>query len=141
MLSDAKIRAAKPREKAFKLTDGHRLYLEVMPGGSKLWRWSYYYCGKQKTMSLGNYPRVSLLDARLKRDEARGQLEAGQDPVMAKRLLVEANQRQADRPSSSSPGPGMTMPRVDGAVCMPMTFCAVWSGMCLTASEVFPSRS
>lgn len=92
MLSDAKIRAAKPRDKAFKLTDGHRLYLEVMPGGSKLWRWSYYYCGKQKTMSLGNYPRVSLLDARLKRDEARGQLETGQDPVMAKRLLVEANQ-------------------------------------------------
>jgi len=40
MLSDAKIRAAKPQIKAFKLTDSNRLYLEVMPGGSKLWRWA-----------------------------------------------------------------------------------------------------
>lgn len=89
MLSDAKIRAAKPRDKAFKLTDGHRLYLQVMPGGSKLWRWSYYYRGKQKTMALGDYPRISLVEARLRRDEARGHLETGQDPLVAKRLLVE----------------------------------------------------
>lgn len=91
MLSDAKIRAAKPRAKPFKLTDSHRLYLEIMPGGSKLWRWGYAYGGKQRVMALGNYPRISLVDARLKRDEARTQLEEGHDPAHVKKLKIEAN--------------------------------------------------
>jgi len=80
MLNDAKIRAAKPREKAYKLTDSHRLYLLVKPAGSKLWKWSYAYAGKQKTMHLGIYPLVTLAEARAKRDEARAQLSDGRDP-------------------------------------------------------------
>ena len=56
MLNDAKIRAAKPRTKPYKLTDSHRLYVLVKPGGSKLWKWSYRYGDKQKTMHLGIYP-------------------------------------------------------------------------------------
>ena len=95
VLNDAKIRAAKPRDKAYKLTDSHRLYLLVKPGGSKLWKWSYVYDRKQKTMHLGIYPMVSLLDARAKRDEARGQLDEGRDPAIVKRLLVEANRLAA----------------------------------------------
>lgn len=91
MLSDAKIRAAKPRDRAYKLTDGHRLYLEVMTSGSKLWRWSYSYADKQKVMALGDYPRISLLEARLKRDQAKSQLEEGIDPLLAKKLRVETN--------------------------------------------------
>ncbi len=89
MLNDAKIRAAKPREKAYKLTDSHRLYLLVKPGGSKLWKWSYAYSGTQKTMHFGVYPLVSLLDARAKRDEARTQLGEGRDPAIVKRLKCE----------------------------------------------------
>ncbi|MCM8731814.1 tyrosine-type recombinase/integrase [Hephaestia sp. GCM10023244] len=91
MLNDAKIRAAKPRDKAYKLTDSHRLYLLVKSGGSKLWKWSYAYNGKQKTMHLGTYPLVGLLDARAKRNEVRAQLGEGRDPAIVKRLQIEAN--------------------------------------------------
>ena len=95
MLNDAKIRAAKPREKAYKLTDSHRLYLLVKPAGSKLWKWSYAYAGKQKTMHLGIYPLVTLAEARAKRDEARAQLSDGRDPAIVKRLRIEANVQSA----------------------------------------------
>jgi len=46
MLNDAKLRGAKPQDKAYKLTDSHRLYLEVKPSGGKLWRWNDSYDGK-----------------------------------------------------------------------------------------------
>jgi len=95
VLNEAKIRAAKPRDKAYKLTDSHRLYLLVKPGGSKLWKWSYAYDGKQKTMHLGIHPMVTLLDARAKRDEARAQLSDGRDPAVMKRLRIEANLQSA----------------------------------------------
>ncbi|ARR53419.1 integrase [Rhizorhabdus wittichii DC-6] len=91
MLTDAKIRAAKPRPKPYKLTDGSRLYLLVTPSGGKLWRWNYEFDGKQKSMAFGAYPRVSLADAREKRDEAWSMVCEGQDPNVAKRLKIEAN--------------------------------------------------
>lgn len=64
MLADAKVRAAKPRPKPYKLADANRLYLLITPSGGKLWRWNYEYDGKQKSMAFGAYPRVSLADAR-----------------------------------------------------------------------------
>ena len=91
MLSDAKIRAAKARDKAYKLTDSHRLYLLVKPNGSKLWKWNYAYDGKQKTMAFGIYPMVSLVNARAKRDDARALLDEGKDPSVVKKLRIEAN--------------------------------------------------
>lgn len=91
MLNDAKLRGAKPRDKAYKLTDSHRLYLLVKPNGGKLWRWNYSYDGKQKSMNFGVYPLVSLVDARAKRDEAYAVLSEGRDPSVAKKLKVEAN--------------------------------------------------
>jgi len=51
MLTDAKVRAAKPRPKSYKLTDANRLILLVSPSGNKLWRWNYTYDGKNKTMA------------------------------------------------------------------------------------------
>lgn len=95
MLNDAKLRGAKPREKAYKLTDSYRLYLLVKPNGGKLWRWNYSYGGKQKSMNFGIYPMVSLLDARAKRDEARAILDEGRDPAVAKKLKIEANREAA----------------------------------------------
>ena len=92
MLNDAKIRAAKPQDKAYKLTDSHRLYLLVNPSGSKLWKWSYSYGGKQRTLHFGVLPKVSLLDARVKRDEASALLSEGRDPGVVRKLLIEANQ-------------------------------------------------
>lgn len=92
MLNDAKVRAAKPQSKSYKLTDGYRLYLLVTPSGSKLWRWNYSHDGKQKTMALGIYPMVSLLDARAERDKARKLLlDEGRDPAIVKKLKKEAN--------------------------------------------------
>ncbi|MBB3858828.1 hypothetical protein GGQ88_000068 [Novosphingobium hassiacum] len=91
MLNDAKIRAVKPRDKAFKLTDSNRLYLLVPPSGSKLWKWSYVYDGKQKTLALGSYPLISLVQARTLRDEARSQLAEGRDPSVIRKLKIEAN--------------------------------------------------
>lgn len=91
MLTDAKVRAAKPREKEYKLTDSHRLYLLVKPGGSKLWKWGYAYGGKQKTMHFGIYPKVSLADARIKRDEASALLSEGRDPGKFRKLQIESN--------------------------------------------------
>lgn len=95
MLNDAKLRGAKPREKAYKLTDSYRLYLLVKPNGGKLWRWNYSYSGKQKSMNFGVYPMVSLLEARAKRDEARATLNEGKDPAVVKKLKIEANREAA----------------------------------------------
>ena len=56
MLSDAKLRAAQPRPKAYKLTDAHQLYLFVTPKGGKLWRMDYGFDGKQKCLSIAPTP-------------------------------------------------------------------------------------
>jgi hypothetical protein len=91
MLTDAKVRTAKPRPKSYKLSDANRLFLLVTPSGGKLWRWNYYHDGKQKSMAFGAYPAISLADARAKRDEAHGALSQGHDPSVAKKLKIEAN--------------------------------------------------
>ncbi len=80
MLTDKQIRAASPREKSYKLSDGLGLYLEVMPNGSKLWRMKYRFDGKEKRISFGGYPDTSGRLARESRDVARKQLAAGLDP-------------------------------------------------------------
>ena len=79
-LTDTAIRNAKPAEKAKKLFDGGGLYLEVAPSGGKWWRLKYRFGGKEKRLSLGVYPDVSLKDARERRDEARKLLANEVDP-------------------------------------------------------------
>ena len=73
-LSDMKVQKAKSKEKAFALFDGGGLFLLVTPSGGKLWRFKYRYNGKPKLLALGTYPEISLLDARKRRDDARGLL-------------------------------------------------------------------
>jgi integrase len=91
MLNDAKLRAARPREKAYKLTDAHQLYLFVTPKGGRLWRMDYAFDGKRKCLSIGPYPLVSLVEARVKRDHARKLLAEGKDPTVVKKLRVQEN--------------------------------------------------
>lgn len=67
-----------------RFTEGKGLYLEVMPNGSKYWWLKYRIAGKEKRLSLGTYPEVSLAQARRDRDAARETLKAGTDPVQAK---------------------------------------------------------
>ncbi len=84
-LTDTAIRSAKPKDKTFKLFDGGGLYLEVNPAGGKWWRWKYRFGGKEKRLSFGVYPDVSLKVAREKRDAARQQFAAGTDPAEARK--------------------------------------------------------
>ena len=76
-LTDTAIRTAKPKEKPWKLTDGGGLYLLVNPTGGKLWRLKYRFEGKEKRISLGVYPAVSLKEARLKALDAKAYLLDG----------------------------------------------------------------
>ncbi|MDE2442076.1 MAG: integrase arm-type DNA-binding domain-containing protein [Betaproteobacteria bacterium] len=84
-LSDTAIRAAKPGPKPIKLADERGLFLLVQPSGGKLWRLKYRFEGKEKKLSLGRYPDVSLKDARLRRDAAREKVASGIDPGIEKR--------------------------------------------------------
>ena len=79
-LSNTSIRNAKPGEKAKKMFDSGGLYLEVAPSGGKWWRLKYRFEGKEKRLSLGIYPDVSLKDARERRFEARKLLANNIDP-------------------------------------------------------------
>jgi integrase len=93
MLTDAQVRAQKPRETTFKVSDSGGLFLQVQPNGSRLWRMAYRFQGKQKTAAFGIYPAVSLSDARARRDRAKLQLRAGEDPgavVKAEKAAVVA---------------------------------------------------
>ena len=79
-LSNTAIRNAKLGEKAKKMFDSGGLYLEVAPSGGKWWRLKYHFEGKEKRLSLGIYPDVSLKDARERRFEARKLLANNIDP-------------------------------------------------------------
>jgi len=83
-LSDIQCRNAKPKEKAYKLSDGGGMYLEVMPTGSKYWRMKYRLLGKEKRLAIGVYPTVSLSKAREIRSDTKKLLLEGIDPVQAK---------------------------------------------------------
>lgn len=86
MLTDKAIKAARSRETAYKLADGGGLNLFVSPSGDKLWRVGYEVGGKEKLLSLGPYPDLSLATAREKRDEAKALLRQGRDPGIEKRI-------------------------------------------------------
>ena len=80
MLTDVGVRNARPREKAFKLSDEKGLYLLVETSGSKLWRLKYRFANKEKKLALGVYPEVTLAQARERQLEARRLLANGAIP-------------------------------------------------------------
>lgn len=83
-LTDVKIRQAKATDKVLKLTDGNGLHLEVKPNGSKLWRYRYKIAGKENLFAVGEYPFMSLQDARKARDDARELVKQGIHPSHAR---------------------------------------------------------
>jgi len=87
-LTATEIKAAKPKEKAYKLFDGGGLYLLISPSGGKLWHQKYRFNDKEKKIALGAYPSVSLRTARAKREEIRRMVADGIDP---------AKERKADK--------------------------------------------
>src|SRR4029077_9007557 len=84
-LTELAIRAAKPKDRPYKLRDGGGLFLFVRPDAALYWRFRYRYEGREKLISLGVYPHVSLKAARARRDEARLALTNGIDPAAKRR--------------------------------------------------------
>jgi hypothetical protein len=94
-LSDTRIRTAKPKAKPYKIADERGLHLLVTPTGGKWWRLKYKIDGKEKSLSLGVYPDVSLADAREKRDQARKLIAAGTDPSETRKATKAAKLERA----------------------------------------------
>ena len=64
MISDAQVKALKPKEKRYSIADGEGLSIDVSPAGKKKWVLSYRVHGKQTRKSLGEYPEIGCKDAR-----------------------------------------------------------------------------
>lgn len=94
-LSDLKIRKLRPESRPQKYADGEGLLLRVTPHGGKHWKLAYRFDGKQKELSFGSYPAVSLKRARELRDEAKAAIAGGKDPSLIKRQ--ERRQQRSQR--------------------------------------------
>jgi len=95
MLTDTAIKKAQPRATTYRLTDERGLTLRVQPNGAKLWQLRWRHEGKERIASLGQYPDISLKDARERRDEARKKIANGVDPVAEKRAQRAASEASA----------------------------------------------
>lgn len=84
-LTDTKLRNLKPGEKAYQEADEGGLFVEVMPGGAKVWRLRYRLAGKQEKVTLGDYPTYSLGEARTWRDDCKALAGRGLSPMALKR--------------------------------------------------------
>jgi len=84
-LTELSIKQAKPKEKQYKLTDGEGMYLRIYPNGSKYWQLQYWFDGKQKILSIGVWPEISLKEAREKRYEAKKKIKDGINPIEEKK--------------------------------------------------------
>ena len=100
LLSDIRVRNAKPKLTPYKIADGQGMYLLVQPGGGKYWRLNYRFAGKQKTLALGTYPEVGLGAARKKRLEARELL--AMHPPVDPMLKRKADRRESARLASNT---------------------------------------
>ncbi|SFK65478.1 Phage integrase, N-terminal SAM-like domain [Nitrosomonas aestuarii] len=95
MLTDITVRQAKSRDKPYKISDSGGLYLLIKPTG-KYWRMNYRFAGKQRTLAIGVYPTVSLVEARKKRDTAKEHLANDTDPALIKAINKEAKLHTAE---------------------------------------------
>ncbi len=96
MLSDSKIKTLKPTEKMYRILDAERLYIEVRPSGKKIWRFKYTLNGKEGTISFGEYPSVSLAEARKRKEDAKALLAKGINPV------EDRNQKEEEKRAATN---------------------------------------
>jgi len=87
-IRDLMLKNAKPAVKEYKISDGEGLYVLVKPNGSKLWRLKYRFVGKEKVLSFGAYPAVSIAEARERKNAAKLVMKAGNDPMVAKQRVI-----------------------------------------------------
>jgi integrase len=95
-LSDTKAKNARVRTSEYKLFDGGGLYLLVTPSGGKYWHFKYRFDEKEKRISFGPYPEISLAEARTKKDEARTQIAHGIDPAGVRKAMKQAETAETD---------------------------------------------
>jgi integrase len=95
-LNDLKVRTAKTRDKSYKLADSDGLYLFITDSGGKLWRMKYRFDKKEKLLSFGSYPEISLADARQRRDDARKLLANGIDPGAVRKAQKQAQTEETE---------------------------------------------
>jgi len=95
-LTNAQVQKVKPGAKAIKLRDEKGLYLLINANGVKLWRWKYRFDGKEKLMSFGAYPDVSIAEAREKCDLARKKLAGEVDPMAQRKSERQARKIAAE---------------------------------------------
>ena len=88
-LTELSIKQAKPKLKQYKLTDGEGMYLRIYPNGSKYWQLQYWFDSKQKILSFGVWPNVSLKEARDKRFAAKKIIKEGIDPNVENKERLE----------------------------------------------------
>ena len=97
-LTSLAVKQAQPAGKTKRLYDERGLYLEISPAGGKWWRLKYRFAGKEKRLSLGVYPDISLKEARAARDEARRLIAQGVDPSARRKEI--RRQRVVDAENS-----------------------------------------
>jgi integrase len=95
-LTDTKIKNARPQEKPYTLQDGQGLYLEIRPSGAKFWRYRFWLTPtKDGRYTIGEYPSVSLSDARKEREWAREQVKLGHNPTDIRKRQKQQNVAEA----------------------------------------------
>jgi integrase len=95
-LTDTKLRSLRARDSVYRIADGNGLAIEVRPTGARLWRYRYRFNGRASMLGLGEYPGVSLADARTARDKARRLVDAGSNPAQARRDDARERRASAD---------------------------------------------
>jgi hypothetical protein len=89
-LTDVSIKALKPREVRYLVTDSRGLCLEVLPSGKLSWLYRYRFRGKPEKVAFGRYPDMRLKSARQQRDKLVAQLMSGESPAAQKQLAKSA---------------------------------------------------
>src|SRR5664280_2310260 len=91
-LSDTQVAKTKVKDKPYKLSDGHGLFLYVTPAGGKYWRWQYRFQGKPQLLSVGEYPSMSLKEARTAHQQWQRVLRGGANPAVEKKAEKKAEE-------------------------------------------------
>ena len=101
-LSDTQVSKTKVKDKPYKLSDGHGLFLYITPAGGKFWRWQYRFQGKPQLLSVGEYPSMSLKVARTTHQQWQDVLRGGVNPAVEKKegkkaeaVLTKLNQERS----------------------------------------------
>ena len=97
MLRDTHIRSAKPKEKPYRINDSDGLYIDIRPTGKRVWRYRFWIDGKDGQYTIGEYPQISLAEARRERDEQRELARQGINPNHEKKkrkLAAQATRKE-----------------------------------------------